>query len=46
MNRSLAAVWSAALPPERQGEVCHRFVLGVYGMLEQLRRDFPHVLIF
>ena len=30
MNRSLTDVWSAALPPERQGEVYHRFVLGVY----------------
>lgn len=45
MNRSLAAVWSAALPPERQGEVYHRYVLGVYDMLEQMRRDFPHMLI-
>lgn len=45
MNRSLAAVWSAALPPERQGEVYHRYVLGVYDMLERMRRDFPDVLI-
>ncbi|MCI8688613.1 MAG: alpha-galactosidase, partial [Lawsonibacter sp.] len=45
MNRSLSDVWSAALPPERQGEVYHRYVLGVYELLDQLRRDFPHVLI-
>jgi len=45
VNRSLAAVWSAALPPERQGEVYHRCVLGLYEMLEQMRRDFPHMLI-
>ena len=45
MNRSLSDVCSAALPPERQGEVYHRYVLGVYEMLEWLRRDFPHVLI-
>ncbi len=45
MNRSLTDVWSAALPPEQQGEVYHRYVLGVYSMLEQLRRDFPHILI-
>ena len=45
MNRSLATVWSSALPPERQGEVYHRYVLGVYDMLERMRRDFPHVLI-
>ncbi len=45
MNRSLTDVYSAALPPERQGEVYHRYVLGVYEMLEWLRRDFPHILI-
>lgn len=45
MNRSLTDVYSAALPPERQGEVYHRYVLGVYETLEWLRRDFPHILI-
>lgn len=45
MNRSLTDVWSAALPAARQGEVYHRYVLGVYEMLEQLHRDFPHLLI-
>ncbi len=45
MNRSLSEVWSAALPPERQGEVFHRYVLGVYDMLERFRRDYPHILI-
>ena len=45
MNRSLSDVWSAALPAERQGEVYHRFVLGVYELLERFRRDFPDLLI-
>lgn len=45
MNRSLTDVWSASLPARRQGEVYHRFVLGVYDMLEQLRRDYPDILI-
>ena len=45
MNRSLTDVWSPALAPERQGEVYHRYVLGVYEMLEQLHRDYPHILI-
>ena len=45
MNRSLSGVWSAALPPRRQGEVYHRCVLGVYEMLERMRTDFPHILI-
>ena len=45
MNRSLTDVWSAKLPAQRQGEVYHRFVLGVYDMLEHLRRDYPDILI-
>lgn len=45
MNRSLTEVWSAALPADRQGEIYHRYVLGVYEFAERLRRDFPHVLI-
>ncbi len=45
MNRSLTDVWSAALPADRQGELFHRFVLGVYDILDRMRRDFPHILI-
>ncbi len=45
MNRSLTEVWSAALPADRQGEVYHRYVLGVYEFAERLRRDFPDMLI-
>ncbi len=45
MNRSLTDVWSAALPASRQGEVYHRFVLGVYEFLERLRTDYPDLLI-
>ena len=45
MNRSLTDVWSAALPAQRQGEVYHRYVLGVYDLLERLRKDYPHILI-
>ncbi len=45
MNRSLTDVWSAALPAQRQGEVYHRYVLGVYDLLERLCKDYPHILI-
>lgn len=45
MNRSLTDVWSAALPAGRQGEVFHRYVLGVYELLDRLRRDYPRMLI-
>lgn len=45
MNRSLTDVWSAGLPARRQGEVFHRYVLGVYDLLERLHQDYPHILI-
>ncbi len=45
MNRSLSDVWSAALPAHRQGEVFHRYVLGVYDVLERLHQDYPDLLI-
>lgn len=44
MNRHLTDVWSAALSPDQQGEVAHRYVLGVYSLLERLLSAFPHVL--
>ena len=44
MNRSLSDVFSRALPPERQGEAGHRYVLGLYALLERLTRAFPQVL--
>ena len=44
MNRSMTEVYSAALPPERQGEVFHRYILGVYDLYERLIRKFPHIL--
>ena len=45
MNRHLANVWSAALPPERQGEAYHRYVLGVYELMERFVTAFPHILL-
>lgn len=45
MNRPLTEVWSAELPPERQGEVSHRYVLGVYELMERLVTDFPALLL-
>ena len=44
MNRSITEAWSAALPPDRQGEVFHRYILGVYGLYERLNAAFPQVL--
>lgn len=44
MNRSLTDVYSTALPADRQGEVSHRYVLGLYEVMDRLTREFPHVL--
>ena len=44
MNRNMSDVYSRALPPERQGEVTHRYMLGVYSLLERLTQQFPQVL--
>ncbi len=44
MNRSVANVYSSALPGERQGEVYHRYMLGVYEMMERLVTRYPNLL--
>lgn len=44
MNRHLTDVWTASLPADRQGELYHRFILGVYELLERLESEFPHIL--
>ena len=44
MNRSLSDVYSAVLPAERQGEVLHRYMLGLYDLMERLTGEFPEVL--
>lgn len=44
MNRHLTDVYSRKLPAERQGEVFHRYVLGLYDLLERLTNTFPDVL--
>lgn len=45
MNRPLTDVYSSALPPERQGEAAHRYVLGLYELQERLVTDFPDLLL-
>ncbi len=44
MNRSITECYSQALPPQRQGEVFHRYILGVYALYERLTAQFPQVL--
>ncbi len=45
MNRPLADVGSYALSAECQGELFHRYVLGVYRLQERLVTEFPHLLL-
>ncbi len=44
MNRSLSEIGSAAAPPERQEEIAHRYMLGLYELMEKLTSAFPHIL--
>lgn len=44
MNRHLTEVFSQGRHPERQGEVSHRFILGVYEVLGKLTERFPNIL--
>ncbi len=44
-NRIITECCSGALPPERQGEAAHRFVLGVYKLHARLLQEFPDLLI-
>ena len=43
-NRNLTEVGSALLPPERQKEVMHRFVLGTYDLMDRFVKAFPNIL--
>ncbi|MGG5253493.1 alpha-galactosidase [Neobacillus sp. SM06] len=44
MNRHMTEIGSAALPPERQRETAHRYMLGLYYVLEEITSRFPDVL--
>jgi len=44
MNRNMTEIGSAKLPPERQAETAHRYMLGLYRMLERITAEFPHIL--
>lgn len=44
MNRIVSDLYSPSLSSERQGEVMHRYQLGLYRCLEELTRRFPHIL--
>lgn len=45
MNRQLTDLGSGVLPVEKQGELLHRYVLGVYELQERLITEFPQMLL-
>ncbi|MGN1088873.1 MAG: alpha-galactosidase, partial [Huintestinicola sp.] len=45
MNRQITEAGSNALPADRQRELWHRYVLGVYDVMERLVTEHPHLLL-
>ncbi|MBO4636585.1 MAG: alpha-galactosidase [Clostridiales bacterium] len=43
-NRNFTDVFSSALPKDRQGEVFHRYILGLYEVMRELTSRFPEIL--
>ena len=44
MNRNMTEIGSAKLQPERQRELPHRYMLGLYKILENITTNFPNIL--
>lgn len=44
-NRHLSDIYSPVRDSARQGEVSHRYMLGVYDLLERLHNRYPNLLI-
>ena len=44
MNRNMTEAFSAVLPPERKKETQHRYMLGLYRVLEAVTSAFPEIL--
>ena len=45
MNRNFSNIGSSALPADRQKEIPHRYILGLYAVLDRLTKAFPDVMI-
>ncbi len=44
-NRNISEAGSALLPPERQKEFYHRYILGVYELMDRITKAYPHLLV-
>ena len=43
-NRNFSDVFAPSLPAERQGETAHRYILGLYRVMDALTERFPDIL--
>ena len=43
-NRNFSDVFSPYLPADRQGETAHRYILGLYRVMDALTKRFPDIL--
>ena len=44
MNRNITELGSPAFPPKKQKELAHRYMLGLYKILENITSNFPNIL--
>lgn len=44
MNRNMSEIGSPSWPAKKQKEVVHRYMLGLYRILENITSDFPNIL--
>ena len=44
-NRNITEAGSAILPPDRQKEFFHRYILGTYELMGRITKAFPHLLL-
>lgn len=44
MNRYITEAYSKVLESDQQGELFHRYILGVYDLYERLIHKYPHIL--
>ncbi len=45
MNKNITEAYSESLGPQQQGEVYHRYILGVYKLYDKLIERYPKILI-
>lgn len=44
MNRNFSEIYSDCLGVDQQGEISHRYILGLYELMEKLIKKYPNIL--